>query len=465
MFTATRNFLWRCAGANVEILEGLNVEHVKYASIGLTVLLTGVFATFSGGYAMYFVFSGSDYAFVASIIVGLVWGLSIFNLDRYLVSSISKQGIWKDLGMATPRLLLAIVIGYIVATPLELRLFQKEINEGLRQYYIENQGFEYDKKIATFNKKYSIEQSQILAWKGDIERLEKQKSDLDIILGNEATGVASSKSSGVPGFGPLSQIRKEEMRDKQREIDTIANRVYKLETFIRQRKDAEGFNDITQMNNQTLDSIVANAGFHDRYKILHRISGWSPSWPSMRAIKGIIVGQATEAPSPQDTLKQDNGAVSVNKKEDFSLDRLNGENDGVAFFVSFLFILIECIPIVIKLITSRGRYEDALDKRSRELKIVLREELKINRSVTSRLALIQNEITRTALEKYRDAEINRLELDENAYRDYFSDTVERRDNFGYTENLSENNDHSRRLNSLRDTPNPDQEQSNGFDDI
>ena len=56
----------------------------------------------------------------------------IFNLDRYIVSTIGKgdgtQKItveeWK---LAAPRLLMAILLGFVISTPLELKIFETEI--------------------------------------------------------------------------------------------------------------------------------------------------------------------------------------------------------------------------------------------------------------------------------------------------------------------------------------------------
>ena len=70
---------------------------------------------------------------ILSLFFGLFWGALIFNLDRYIVSTfgvgdgkktISKQ----ELIEAAPRLLMAILLGFVIATPLELKLFEKEIN-------------------------------------------------------------------------------------------------------------------------------------------------------------------------------------------------------------------------------------------------------------------------------------------------------------------------------------------------
>ena len=67
-----------------------------------------------------------------SLFFGAFWGLLIFNLDRYIVATIGKgdgtskitKEEWK---IARPRLLMAILLGIVIATPLELKIFEKEI--------------------------------------------------------------------------------------------------------------------------------------------------------------------------------------------------------------------------------------------------------------------------------------------------------------------------------------------------
>ena len=61
---------------------------------------------------------------------GIIWGLIIFNFDRFLVSTMRKYGISqrKQSWMAVPRIALALLIGLTIARPLEMKIFEKEIN-------------------------------------------------------------------------------------------------------------------------------------------------------------------------------------------------------------------------------------------------------------------------------------------------------------------------------------------------
>lgn len=126
-----KKFFWWCAGADDTILEKCSkAEHTKYAGVGATVFFTGLLASISGGYALYTVFDSA----VMAVAFGLLWGAVIFNLDRFIVSTIRKEGrFWKELLMVTPRILLALVLAIVISKPLELKIFDKEIQAVLKE--------------------------------------------------------------------------------------------------------------------------------------------------------------------------------------------------------------------------------------------------------------------------------------------------------------------------------------------
>src|SRR5688572_1281492 len=122
------SFFRFCSGADTDLLKKCPSETAKYTGIGATVFFTGVFAFLSASYALYTVFDNV----LSAIIFGIVWGLMIFNLDRYIVSSMRKEGkTGKELMAASPRIILAIIISIVIAKPLELKIFEKEIGPEL----------------------------------------------------------------------------------------------------------------------------------------------------------------------------------------------------------------------------------------------------------------------------------------------------------------------------------------------
>lgn len=133
-----KTLLWRCAGATVPILKQPECEtdHNKVAAIGATVLLTGVLAGLTGGYAFLKAFKSLEVA----VALGCFWGLLIFNLDRFMVMTIRKKDVSSlnlpdrikakamEVVGSTPRLLLAVLLSLFITKPLELQLFAPEID-------------------------------------------------------------------------------------------------------------------------------------------------------------------------------------------------------------------------------------------------------------------------------------------------------------------------------------------------
>jgi hypothetical protein len=138
MQSPLKRFFWVCSGATISILQKkeCETEHSKYVGIGAAVFLTGVLAAVSASYAFSTVFNSRNLA----IAFGILWGVMIFNLDRYLVLSIrntapSTNATWKEklgkwggiLLVAFPRVALAALLATAITKPLELLIFDEEI--------------------------------------------------------------------------------------------------------------------------------------------------------------------------------------------------------------------------------------------------------------------------------------------------------------------------------------------------
>lgn len=126
-----KKILLYCSGVNRPVLEQMNSpqEEEKYAAQGTAVLITSSMATLSGGYALYAVFD----TVLLAVPFGTFWGGSILMLDRLLLITMRKKrdNPMGQLLTAAPRLVLALFIGFTVAKPLELRVFQSEIQEAV----------------------------------------------------------------------------------------------------------------------------------------------------------------------------------------------------------------------------------------------------------------------------------------------------------------------------------------------
>jgi hypothetical protein len=135
-------FFWWIAGAKVKYLKKYETEHEKYFHIGMTIFLTWLLATMGGTYAFYIIFGNFGFALMG----GLVWGLIIFNLDRYMMVTIKKNGtvlrrltfgekignFIQEIIPTIPRIIIALILGILITTPLEVYIFKDQINNHIQ---------------------------------------------------------------------------------------------------------------------------------------------------------------------------------------------------------------------------------------------------------------------------------------------------------------------------------------------
>ncbi|WP_345190763.1 DUF4407 domain-containing protein [Algibacter agarivorans] len=199
-----KRFFIICSGADTDILEDCSIgEQNKYAGIGATVFFTAIMALIAASYALYTVFDN----LYTAIFFGLVWGLLIFNLDRYIVSTIKKTGHAIDeLIQASPRIILAVIIAVVISKPLELKIFEKEINQVLLEQ-------KNDLTLANKNQIAELFTPTILGLNNDIANLQKEietkEAEVNQLYNTyiaEAEGTAGTK---LLGKGPVYKEKRE----------------------------------------------------------------------------------------------------------------------------------------------------------------------------------------------------------------------------------------------------------------
>lgn len=200
-----KQFFILCSGADTDILKDCSIgEQNKYAGIGATVFFTAVMATIAASYALFTVFDN----LYSSIFFGVIWGLLIFNLDRYIVSTIKKRENFLDeLLQATPRIFLAVIIAVVISKPLELKIFEKEINQVLLEQKNELTLANQNQIAEQFNPKIADLEKQILSLQTEIDSKETEVNALYDTYISEAEGTAVTK---LLGKGPVYK----EKRDK-----------------------------------------------------------------------------------------------------------------------------------------------------------------------------------------------------------------------------------------------------------
>ncbi len=364
-------FLWS-SGADIEILNQVPMEKSKYFGIGGTIIFTALMASFAGGYAFFTAFKSTYLA----IPFGLFWGSLIFNLDRYIVASfgvgdgkktISKQ----ELIEAAPRLAMAIILGFVISTPLELKLFEKEINVEIQNIIREERSRlgEGEKPILSI---ISSKQTEIQKLKNEQNIYESKAEDL------------STKTT----------IEDQQISLNQSELNNINNIIKSNESkYYYYDGIARNANNEIEKNNALRNRNIYNnvSNYRKRSELINKISNLN----SLKFSRGQeYYEQAKEARlgNQPKIIALEKEIVILNKRlegtrdenEEISkqysglmarLEALSRLTDKytilfvVKWLITILFVFIEIAPILFKMMTERGPYDDIIDRIKYEYKV------------------------------------------------------------------------------------------------
>ena len=296
-------FFWLCSGADLELLKRCPTESSKYVGIGATIFFTGLFAALSGAYALFTVFD----SILASILFGSVWGLMIFNLDRYIVSSMRKEGKFRrEFTLALPRILLAILISIVIARPLELKVFDKEIQPELTVMEQEAYARQEQQLRSRFTPSLDSLKAEVQVLKNEIIAKTLKRDELLRIAQEEADGTGGSRRRNL---GPIYKVKKSDADAAEKELIQL-----------------------TEDNEKRIDTLEKN------------IAETNASMASqLNALeKNKINGLAARIEA---------------------LGRLTSQSQAITWahwFIVLLFIAIETAPVFVKLISSKGPYDNLL---------------------------------------------------------------------------------------------------------
>ncbi|MBQ2883015.1 MAG: DUF4407 domain-containing protein [Alphaproteobacteria bacterium] len=416
-------FLWICAGANRSVLRQCPTEYAKYAGIGGTILFTALMAMLSGGYAFYTIFEEVSTA----CFFGVFWGLLIFNLDRFMVNTMYSDGkhtISKDelLG-GLPRIILAIFLGIIISVPIELRIFDDKIQSQL----LIDRGKVGD-DVRNANEELYNERNRIIELRGTYEdklkelqtgtsdgyasRIATMERDLQVAedkLYNETNGTGVTKKRG---YGPaakqlqeqvdrmrlaLSSLREEERIAKSQNQEYINRQMISTQSYI---------DDLDRQLNNVNSQIIQKE--NERDKATNALTGFTAR---LKALSEI---------------------TDYNNNTTLFIARL---------MIMLLFITIEIIPTLFKMMMTAGPYDNLLRAEMHRIKVLsdkrisdinddintevyisveknkarIESELSANKMILEKLATTQASLLEEAIERWREEEYKKIQENPSAY--------------------------------------------------
>jgi uncharacterized protein DUF4407 len=351
-------FLIVLSGARPEILDRYPSERIKFQSLGWAILITATMATVSMWFALYSAMGINPFG---AFPIAIIWGLIIMGIDRWLVVSMPVDGKRK-LAVAAPRLLLGLLLGSIISTPIVLRIFESEINTQIS--IIKNQN-----EVNFLNsQQHSVIQGRINTWQSTVNNLEQVitsngakplNPDSDPIVQGLNSELSKERSvaatdykawqcqlyggCGAPkGSGPLAAASETRYNEDEAQIATLT-------TEIQQRQQQL---QATDVNSQAT-----------------RLQQAKSSLPNAQA-------QLKAAQNEEDALlgnfQSTNGATNGLLIRLQALDQLSAGDTTVQMariLLFLLFLVIELLPVTVKLMQPSGNYERIVRRvSSRELR-------------------------------------------------------------------------------------------------
>jgi hypothetical protein len=327
-----KNFFLTCSGVDKNLInECSNGEQNKYVGIGATVFFTAIMATIAGSYALFTVFDNV----YTSIFFGLIWGLLIFNLDRFIVSTIKKtDSKFKEFLQATPRIILAVIIATVISKPLELKLFEKEINQVLltekNQMTLDNKtqiAQQFTPEIAKLN-------SEITILKQEVISKENETNSLYETYISEAEGTKGTKKLGK---GPVYQEKRE-----KHDASLIA------------------LNQLKKNNQEKINQKET-------------------------AIASLQENQELAVSKSQPIITNFDGLMA----------RINALSELpwlTSFFIFLLFLAIETSPIIAKLLAPKGEYDFKLEENESAIKTWVQQQIQQREQMLQADIAIDNQV-------------------------------------------------------------------------
>lgn len=387
-------FLWKCAGGDRYLLERATYsDQIKYMCLGGIVFATGALAGIAGGYAFYTIFEERGSAIEnsvdmqtvgLSIFFGIIWGLMIFNIDRFIVTSTGKGDgteaiTMGELKSALPRILMGMIIAMTISKPVEIRMFKTEIDIKLREKQLEQQA-EYQAKV---DKTFADREKLLVA---DFGKIESQRTDLLNRIKDYENQYRKETSEGMggrgQGEGPVAKALKREQAKLEVELQRFdgANSDELNELNIK-KKELRLSKEKERGNNEK----IANGldGLLERIKIAHEVAGF---W--------------------------------------------------ISLFITLLFMAIELTPIFFKLMLTKTTYDYLSENRDELIraengieikydfykdKLGIERHLIVNHEADKlifekiKVTEIQKELTAYAVQKYKEREQRKIDENLDAY--------------------------------------------------
>ena len=419
-------FLWICAGVNRKVLRQCPTDYAKYAGIGGTILFTALMAMLSGGYALFTVFDDKTTA----VCFGIFWGLLIFNLDRFIVNTMYSDGkvtiSWQEFYCGLPRIIMAIFLGIVISTPLELRIYESEIDVKIQE--------DAKKLIDEYRR---ADQNRVDSLTNVIVEIRDKPDNLPLPIAFQ---------------GQAGQIRNE-LDNKQSQLNDVESNIKSLKHQLAVLKDStEIAKKSAQLNskyiqrNQLRSQVLQLRGEFAKVNIDYQKAIEEAEKQKKELIQSIQnqidIAMKNLSDSTYTTIIANKyGGFEARMKAFHEMREDNRSTDISAWCIMLLFIIIETAPTFFKMMIASGPYDDLLRAEMHRVKVLsdkrvsdindevntevqisvaknedrLKAEILANKKILEQIAMAQTELLETAIEGWRKQELEKISKDPGAY--------------------------------------------------
>lgn len=371
--------MWWVAGVDKNLLTSCKGEYNKYVGVGTMILITAIMAALSCCYALWYVFK----SWGAAIPIGIVWGMAIMFIDRFITSTLHgrnfgdkffKKGGWV-------RFCISLLIGIVIAAPLELKVFEDDI----RSHITSRNDF---------------------VWETEKEKL---RSSLETRFDEEIQGVEDKKLQWE------SKRKNAEINDNsvytKDSIDYETKRLA-LQNELNNTKDSTDRVNISRKLGRLKAPTRSNSSDYDEAN--NAIESLTESITSLRENKNERIDNelTNEKNKFYQSHETDYTSLGIQLKQLQQLMRpWNNDNFEMAtLLLILLFVLIDISPVLYKCILRNGDYEKYMDPDNNEGKnnddvvknndSLLKEELFIIDKNYIHMLYLWDKLVQEALEDY-----------------------------------------------------------------
>jgi hypothetical protein len=292
---------WFCLQADHHILEqSPPADRIKYQGLGWSIIGSLVVASLAGAYgAILFLQDFSILECIIGVILStLLIGFGMFHLYLWSFRSIGVgDGTAKislsELLRTLPQLILCLIVGIILSTPVEMLILQSEVKTATYAYNIENELHitksitkMYIEKEKALRIQIADAERKIISTKHDVEQLRTELKTLKEEIDRTPDHLRSTKTTTTPSWSNKVEISRRletQLELSQKTQDkTISAKELWIENLERQL-DTVDQQKYTALNN-AITEWQTQQSLWDSIQILRNIGGMTQQF-----IQGIVM--------------------------------------------------------------------------------------------------------------------------------------------------------------------------------